>query len=88
LDSNPRSNALGFSVPSSIAEGSERDTTKDDIRFLRIAKGSNAELRTQLYLAQELKIAETKTIQPLIAENKEISAMLQGFIRSLEGTSN
>lgn len=78
----------GVSVPSNIAEGCERDSTKDYIRFLRIAKGSNAELRTQLYLAQELKIAENKTIQPLIAENKEISAMLQGLIRSLEGTSN
>jgi four helix bundle protein len=78
----------GVSVPSNIAEGCERDSTNDYIRFLRIAKGSNAELRTQLYLAQELKIAEGSVIQPLVSENKEISAMLQGLIRSLEETSN
>ncbi len=36
----------GVSVPSNIAEGCERDSTGDSIRFLRIAKGSNAELRT------------------------------------------
>jgi four helix bundle protein len=36
-----------LSVPSNIAEGSERDSKQDFIRFLRIAKGSAAELRTQ-----------------------------------------
>ncbi|MGJ8697806.1 MAG: four helix bundle protein [Verrucomicrobiaceae bacterium] len=77
----------GVSVPSNIAEGCERDSAGDYIRFLRIAKGSNAELRTQLYLAQQLQLADSSTIKPLVAENKEISAMLQGLIRSLEKPS-
>lgn len=71
------------SVPSNIAEGCERDSTKDYARFLRIAKGSNAELRTQLYLAIELEIIAKEHLAPLISENKQISAMLQGLIKSL-----
>ena len=39
------------SVPSNIAEGDERDTNKDSVRFLFIAKGSLAELQTQLEIA-------------------------------------
>ena len=40
-----------LSIPSNIAEGNERDSDQDTIRFLRIAKGSCAEFRTQLYIA-------------------------------------
>ena len=73
-----------LSVPSNIAEGQERDSKGDFIRFLRIAKGSNGELRTQVYLAAELGLVEKSKSRELIAESKEISAMLQGLIRSIE----
>jgi len=70
------------SIPSNIAEGYERDSRLDVIRFLRIAKGSAAELRTQLYLALKLELLAENKCQALIQECKEISAMLQGLIRA------
>ena len=43
-----------LSIPSNIAEGYERNTPKEYTRFLKIAKGSCGELRTQLYIGIEL----------------------------------
>jgi four helix bundle protein len=72
-----------ISVPSNIAEGCEQDSKRDFIRFLRIAKGSAAELRTQTYIAQKLKMIAKPEADRWIGELKEISAMLQGLIGSL-----
>ena len=43
-----------ISIPSNIAEGCARQTSKETIQFLHIALGSNAELETQLIIANEL----------------------------------
>ena len=71
------------SIPSNIAEGAERKTDRDFIHFLYIAKGSAAELRTQLYIASELKIISPEDSQMLVRECKEISKMLKGLINAL-----
>ncbi len=73
-----------LSVPSNIAEGYERDSGNEYMRFLRIAKGSCGELRTQLYIAREIGILEVKQAQDFVAEAMEISKMLRGLIRKLE----
>ncbi len=74
------------SVPSNIAEGYERDSGPDFIRFLRIAKGSAAELRTQLYISAKLELLPQDALASFIAETRELGAMLQGLIRSRRQT--
>ena len=73
------------SIASNIAEGAERGTTAEFIRFIRIAKGSAAELRTQFYIAKEIgAITQSGKINELIAELKEVSSMLQGLAFALQ----
>ena len=68
------------SIPSNIAEGSERGSNADFIRFLHIAKGSAAELRTQIYIANRVGLFSTDTQNELVSELKQVSSMLQGLI--------
>jgi len=70
------------SVPSNIAEGHERGTTREFIRYLNIAKGSIAELRTQLYIAKGVEALEARQATRMIAECKELGAMLHGLAQS------
>ena len=71
------------SVASNIAEGVERNTPKEFGRYLNIAKGSAAELRTQIYIGAEIGIFTTVQRDELVMELKEISAMLHGLAKSL-----
>lgn len=76
-----------ISVPSNIAEGADRDSNPDFVRFLRIAKGSIAEMRTQLRIARDLEQLEDPDFQRLDGEARQIGAMLKGLINHLLGSS-
>lgn len=69
-----------LSIPSNIAEGFERESHRDFIRFLRIARGSCGELRTQLYLAREIGILSREDSTRHIAETREIAAMISSLV--------
>jgi four helix bundle protein len=72
----------GVSVPANIAEGYERNSSREFIRFLNISKGSAGELRTHIYLARELGYLDEQHSKELIDESRELSAMLSGLIKS------
>ena len=70
------------SVPSNIAEGDERDTDKDAIRFFYMAKGSLAELRTQLDIANEIEYLNEKVFEELDDKSGTIGKMLGSLIKA------
>jgi four helix bundle protein len=72
-----------LSIPSNVTEGAERGGNKDFAHFLNIAKGSCGELRTQLYIARKLDFVARSNFDKLVAESKELSAMLEGLRRSV-----
>ena len=63
------------SVPSNIAEGYERNSNKEFIQHLFIAKGSCAELRTQIYIAIKIGILNELIGNGLLDLTKKISAI-------------
>lgn len=72
------------SIPSNIAEGAERDSKQEYMRFLHIAKGSAAEFRTQIYIAGQIGLLQKSTVTELVSELKHISATLQSIVNTLK----
>jgi four helix bundle protein len=74
----------GLSVPSNIAEGEERETLKEKIRFLYYAKGSLGELVTQLYIGIEIGYLNKESSMKMIKEAKELAKILGSLIKIKE----
>jgi four helix bundle protein len=72
------------SVAANIAEGYERQSRRDYLQFLRIARGSLGELETYLRLAIDLEYADHEAAAPVIARQDEVGRLLRGLMRSLE----
>ena len=70
------------SVPSNIAEGDERDTDKDAVRFFYMAKGSLAELRTQMEIAYRVNHILEEVFQDLEEKAIIIGKMLGSLIKA------
>jgi four helix bundle protein len=74
------------SVPSTIAEGQARQTSKDFIHFLYVAKGSLAELDTQLSFSHELSFLDKEVCEHLLQEIDTLQRMLLATIAKLKGS--
>src|SRR4030042_6607563 len=69
------------SIPSNVAEGDESGTNKISIRYFYTAKGSIAELQTQIIIANEIGYIENALKDSLIDECDKISIMLRKLIK-------
>jgi len=74
------------SISSNIAEGFERQTTKEFIRFLYIAKASAGEVRSQLYLAVDLEYITSNEFEELKLKVNEVSKLISGLLKYLHST--
>ena len=74
----------GLSVPSNIAEGEERETIKEKVRFLYYAKGSLGELVTQLYIGIEIGYLNRQSSMDMIKEAKELAKIIGSLIKNKE----
>lgn len=72
------------SIPSNIAEGHARGATRDFTRFLSIARGSMAEVETQLELAVRLNLLEQEAVDPVASKCDKLGRILRGWRKSLD----
>ena len=74
------------SIPSNIAEGQARDSRKEFLNFLSIAKGSNAELATQLELCVTLDFLPANATSPVSSLSVEVGRMLTALSTRLKSS--
>ena len=78
----------GLSIPSNIAEGAERESSKEFINFLSYAKGSAGELKTQAYIGMDIGYIDKEIGVKWIQEPDEIGRMLAGLIKMKRNETN
>ncbi len=71
------------SIMANIAEGFERSSKKEFIRFLNISKASCGELRSHLYIALDIDYIDKSKFDNLYNQSEAISKSLAGFIKYL-----
>ncbi len=73
-----------LSIPSNIAEGMTRNGYREKLQFLSIAKGSCSELRTQIYIGQQIEYIESEVAAKWIDKTKRIASMISGLTNRIK----
>ena len=71
------------SIPSNIAEGQARNSTREFLQFLAIARGSKAELETQLLLCVQVNYLAPTDISEVMEQLQEVGKMLHALTKTL-----
>lgn len=74
------------SIPSNIAEGQQRNSEADFLRFLNYAQGARAELETQLQICVSIGYLREEDIAEIMVLLEEINKMLSSLMRTLSNT--
>ncbi len=74
----------GLSIPSNIAEGMEKESPKEQSRFLDIAKGSAAEFATQTYIGMDIGYIDKQEGKKWIEASDHILSMLSKLQKSIK----
>jgi four helix bundle protein len=92
-DSLPKSEIYGLSsqmrrsavsIPSNLAEGNGRDSTKEFLHFIAIAVGSICELETQILLSHRLKHVKENDFEAVLALLIETKRTIRGLQKALK----
>lgn len=73
-----------ISIPSNIAEGNGRNTTRDYVHFLGMAYGSVKEVETQVLIAERLRYIDSSHSDGLVRMTTEIARLISGLVNSLK----
>lgn len=76
------------SIPSNIAEGKGRNSAREFVHFLSIARGSQKELETQIYLCTQLKYITDEDASTAFNLCEEVGKMLNALVIKLQSSKN
>ena len=74
------------SIPSNIAEGQGRNSAKEFVHFLAVARGSQKELETQIYICTQLEYFTEEDASTALNLCEEISKMLNALIMKIQSS--
>jgi four helix bundle protein len=77
-------NRASVSIPSNIAEGWGRESSKNYLQFLRISRGSLMETETLLEISKNLGLINSSDFSNISTQIQEVSKILQGLIKSVQ----
>ena len=73
-----------LSIPSNIAEGMEKESAKEQMRFIEIAKGSAAEFATQVYIGMDITYIKKSDAKAWLESSDHILAMLSNLKKTIK----